>query len=73
MSKGLLIDINDITEANLSEHQNEQIKSCLDEVTSLLEEYEAQNSLNEDMMEIAELHEELTAWLKDVEDSLQTR
>ena len=72
MSKGPLIDINDITEANLSEHQNEQIKSCLDEVTSLLEEYEAQNSLNEDMMEIAELHEELTAWLKDVEDSLQT-
>ena len=72
LAKALLIDINDITEANLSEHQNEQIQSCLDEVTSLLEEYEAQNSLNSDMMEIAELHEELTAWLKDVEDSLQT-
>ena len=72
LSKALLIDINDITEANLSEHQNEQIQSCLDEVTSLLDEYEAQNALNSDMMEIAELHEELTAWLKDVEDSLQT-
>ena len=72
LAKNLLQDINDITEDNLSEHQNEQIQSCLDEVTSLLEEYEAQTEINSDMMEIAHLHEELTLWLKDVEDSLQT-
>ena len=71
LAQNLLQDINDIT-ANLSEHQNEQIQSCLDEVTCLLEEFESQNSLNSDMMEIAHLHEELTLWLKDVEDSLQT-
>ena len=45
--------------------------SCLDEVTSLLEEFEAQTNLNSDMLEIAQLHEELTNWLKDVEDALQ--
>ena len=67
----LLQDLNDQVLVNLTEHQNEQMTSCLDEVTSLLEEFEAQTNLNSDMLEIAQLHEELTNWLKDVEDALQ--
>ena len=72
MARDLLQDLNDLNEdVKLTEQQNEQIQSCLDEVTSLLEEYEASELLNADMLEIAQLHEELTIWLKDVEDALQ--
>ena len=68
----LLQDLHDqVEQVNLTDHQNEQMTSCLDEVTSLLEEFEAQSNLNSDMLEIAQLHEELTNWLKDVEDALQ--
>ena len=65
LARDLLQDLNDLNEdVKLTEQQNEQIQSCLDEVTSLLEEYEASESLNADMLEIAQLHEELTIWLK---------
>lgn len=70
LARDLLEDLNDI-QVKLSEQQNEQIQACLEEVTSLLEDFEAKESLNADMLEIAQLHEELTLWLKDVEDSLQ--
>ena len=70
VARQLLEDLNDIN-TKLSENQSEQIQYCLDEVTSLLEEYEASENLNADMLEIAQLHEELTIWLKDVEDALQ--
>lgn len=55
----------------LTNSQNEIVQGCLEEVTTLLEEFEAHSKLTVDLSEVAELHEELTLWLKDVEDALQ--